>query len=113
MLHTHTACRNCFPCNVTNTNAHAHVRKQTHTHKHTHRHTDPPPTTPHPPTPHRWGWGGGGLDDFLRVITLTVFPKELDVFSLNKKIANDYALVLLAEVEITDILTKDEVLKAA
>ena len=39
---------------------------------------------------------GVGLDDFLHVITLTVFPKELDVFSLNEKIANDYALVLLS-----------------
>ena len=58
------------------------------TNKHTHRHTDPPPTTPHT--------DGGGLDDFLHVITLTVFPKELDVFSLNKKVTNDTALVLLA-----------------
>ena len=68
-------------------NKHTHIETQTHaTNKHTHRHTDP-----------QVGGGGGRvLDDFLHVITLTVFPKELDVFSLNKKVANDYALVLLA-----------------
>ena len=61
----------------TQTHTHMYANKHTHmqTHKHTHRNTDPPPT------PHRWGWGDGRLDDFLHVITLTVFPKELDVFS--------------------------------
>ena len=81
MLHTLLAAIVSLVMLQTQTHTHMYANKHTHmqTHKHTHRHTDPPPT------PHRWGWGDGRLDDFLHVITLTVFPKELDVFSLKTR----------------------------